>query len=275
MTTTDASPVSGVARGLCAAAVLACAGLVATAGAKNFNEDDVTAAVTALIAERAKDGVLSVRDPKAGTTLALVLDNIRIVRGLPDFGWFPDVVFHDKDDPKKKYTVDFWLKPVGDRLKLMDVRVHKDAKPDGNSFMMITRAPLLWWWLPTLKRASTITGMQAWQVMGWVHEHIVEAQKDGAFPLALQDGKIIPTELVALYQPVGRAKEDGRYFACAELRNIADEGASYAVDFRLDPDARSIEVGTIRQIEDPHADRGKATSESPCRFEGSAFDVVE
>ena len=78
MTATDASPVSGVTRGLCAAAILACAGLVAPAGAKNFNEDDVAAAVTALIAERAKDGVLSVRDPKTGTTLPLVLDNVRI-----------------------------------------------------------------------------------------------------------------------------------------------------------------------------------------------------
>jgi hypothetical protein len=244
-------------------------------GAKPLTEEEVTAAVTKLIADGSKDGAYSVFDPRTGETLSLVFDDIRVVRGLPDFGWFPDVVFHAKDAPKKKYTVDFWLKPDGERLRLMDVRVHKDAKPDGSSWMMITRSPLLWWWLPTLKRASAVTGTQAWQVMGAIHEHIVDAQMDGAYPLALADGKTVPAGLVAIYQPVGRAKEDGRYFACAELRNIANDGASYAVDFKLDPEARSVEVGTVRQIQDPHADRGKSPSESPCRREGITLEVVE
>ena len=157
----------------------------------------------------------------------------------------------------------------------MDARIHKDARPDGTSWMMITRAPLLWWWLPTLKRQSSVAGMQAWQVMGAVHTHIVEAQEDSGYPLAIADGKSVPTALVAIYQPVGRSQEDGRYFACAELRNIADDGASYAVDFTLDPDARSVEVGTVRKIQSPHADRGKSTSESPCRREGVALEVVD
>jgi hypothetical protein len=243
--------------------------------AKPLTEEDVTAAVTKLIAAGSKDGAYPVYDPRTGETLALVLDDIRVVRGLPDFGWFPDVVFHDKTNEKRKFTIDFWLKPDGDALKLMDVRVHKDAKPDGQSWMMITRAPLLWWWLPTLKRASAVEGMQAWQVMGRVHEHIVAAQKEGAYPLATGDGNAIPTELVAIYQPVGRAREGGRYFACAELRKIGEPSAAYAVDFWLDPDARSVTVGTTRSLEHPRAGTGKAASESPCRFEGLAFDVVE
>jgi hypothetical protein len=258
-----------------AAAAVACAGLVAAAVAKPFTEAEVAAAVTRLIAERSHDGAFTLRDPRTGTSLALVFDNIRVVRGLPEFGWFPDVVFHDKDAPKKKYTVDFWLKPDGDELRFMDARVHKDARPDGSSWMMITRAPLLWWWLPTLKRASAVTGTQAWQVMGAIHEHVIAAQENGAYPLALQDGKTIPTELVAIYQPVGRAREDGRYFVCAELRNMGAAPAFYAVDFWLDQDAGSVTVGTARPFENPRADAGKPTSEPRCRLEGLAFDVVE
>jgi hypothetical protein len=254
---------------------MALAGLVVGAEAKTFTEDEVAAAVTRIIAERSRDGVFVLHDARTGQSLALVLDDIRIVRGLQEFGWFPDVVFHDKDDPKKKYTVDFWLKPDGDALRLMDARVHKDAKPDGQSWMMITRAPLLWWWLPTLKRASAFEGTQAWQVMGAVHEHIIAAQKEGAYPLAAGDGKTVPAELVAIYQPVGRARETGRYFACAELRKIGEPSASYAVDFWLDPDARSVTVGTTRSLEHPRAGTGKAAAESPCRFEGLAFDAVE
>jgi hypothetical protein len=264
-------------RKFCGAAVaaVACAGLVNATGAKTLTEPEVAEAVTRMIGERSRDGVFTLHDPTSGQSLALVLDDIRVMRGLPEFGWFPDVVFHDKDAPQKKYTVDFWLLPDGNGLKLMDVRVHKDARPDGSSWMMITRAPLLWWWLPTLKRASAVEGTQAWQVMGRVHAHVVEAQKDGAYPLAVADGKTVPTELIAIYQPVGRAREDGRYFACAELRKMGEPTASYAVDFRLDPNARSVTVGTARLIEIPRAGTGKAASEPPCRFEGLAFDVVE
>lgn len=260
-----------------AAAALAGVWLAAApaSAAEPFTEEQVSAHITDLIAERSKDGVLSVHDAKTGEDLKLVLDRIRIVRGLPEFGWFPDVVFHAEGEPKKQYTVDFWLKPDGENLELMDMRVHKDAKPDGSSWMMITRSPLLWWWLPTLKRASAVKGVQAWQVMGKVHEHIIAAKTDGAYPLNLDDGKTVPSELVAIHQPVGRMREDGRYFACAELRKIGTPSASYAVDFKLDPDANSVTVGTAHPFEIPHADGGKATTESPCRFEASAFDVVE
>lgn len=265
-----------VASGVCGTAlVLASVELSAAAGPRPLTEADVTAAVTRIIEQRSKDGAFALRDPRTGQSLALVLDEVRIVRGLPEFGWFPEAIFRDRDIPKKKYALDFWLKPEGEGLRLMDVRVHKDAKPDGSSFMMITRAPLLWWWLPTLKRQSAVEGVQAWQVMGRIHEHIVGVQKDGAYPLSLADGKTVPTELVAIYQPVGRAKSDGRYFACAELRNKGGADAFYAVDFWLDPDARSVKAGTARPIENPRAESGKPASEPRCRIEDLAFEVVE
>ena len=36
------------------------------------------------------------------------------------YGWFPNVIFHDKDEPKKQYAIDFWFKPEGQDLKLME-----------------------------------------------------------------------------------------------------------------------------------------------------------
>lgn len=256
-------------------AAFVCALPLASVAAKTLTEDDVSVAVSRIIAEGARDGVYTVHDEATGNELQLVFEDIRVVRGLPQFGWFPDIVFHDKDEPRKKYTVDFWLKPDGDALRLMDVRVHKDAKPDGESFMMITRSPLLWWWLPTLKRASAQSGVQAWQVMGAVHEHIIDAQKDGAYPLTLADGKTVPAELVAIHRPVGRAKGEARYFVCAELRNKVGADGSYSVDFEVAPDARSVKAGIARQIEIPRSGNGTAASHPLCRFEGKSFDVVE
>jgi hypothetical protein len=39
------------------------------------------------------------------------------------YGWFANTIFHDKDEPKKQYAFDFWFKPEGQELKLMDIRV--------------------------------------------------------------------------------------------------------------------------------------------------------
>jgi hypothetical protein len=264
---------SALARGG-TAAVLACLCCSALAAAEPFTEEDVSAAVLAFIDERSMDGVLHLHDAATGDDLELVLDDIRVVRGLAEFGWFPDVIFHDHDTPAKKYTVDFWLKPDGDRLEFMDARVHKGPQPDGDAWMMITRQPLLWWWLPTLKRASAFKDVQAWQIMGAIHEHIVRTTKDGAFPLAAAGGKSIPAELVAIYQPVGRKHRGDRYFACALLRNKGNPSAVYAVDFQVAPGAGSVTVGTARLQTIPRADNGKPAAEPDCHFE-QPFDVVE
>jgi hypothetical protein len=141
--------------------------LAASAGAaeRSFSEGDVAAEVKDVVGRRTKDGAFRFTDPATGEQLTLVYDGIRIVRGLPHFGWFPNVNFHDALEPKKKYALDFWLVPDGARLKLVTMRVHKAPQPEGTAWMSITRAPLPWWWLPTIERASAVAGMQAWQVM--------------------------------------------------------------------------------------------------------------
>ncbi len=243
------------------------------ASGKTVTDDDVTAAVLRIVAERSKDGAFSLRDAKTGSTLVLEFDQIRVVRGLTGFGWFPDVIFRDRADPRKKYAVDFWLKPEGDVLRLVDARVHKGPQPDGASFMMITRAPLLWWWLPTLERKSAVSGIEAWQVMGTVHEYIAANLKDGVFAFADADGKTIPLELIQIDQPVGRSKASGAYIACAEFRNLSEPSAHTDIDFSVEQYAGSLRVASAR----PHQAATTSTSNTSqnCRFEGDAFETVD
>ena len=90
---------------------------------KAFTEDDVNAAVKKVVDEKTKDGTFVFHDPKLDADLNLLFDQIKIVRGMEGYGWFANVIFHDKDEPKKQYAIDFWFKPDGDQLKLMDIRV--------------------------------------------------------------------------------------------------------------------------------------------------------
>ena len=92
---------------------------------KEFTEDDVNKRVAEVIAERSKDGAFVFHDPKLDADLNLVFEQIKIVRGMEGYGWFANAIFHDKDVPKKQYVIDFWLKPEGDKLTLMDIRVQK------------------------------------------------------------------------------------------------------------------------------------------------------
>jgi hypothetical protein len=66
--------------------------------------------VKKVIDERTKDGAFVFRDPKLNADLHLIFDQIKNVRGMEGYGWFPNVNFHDKDEPKKKYAIDFWFR---------------------------------------------------------------------------------------------------------------------------------------------------------------------
>ena len=255
------------------AAVAMALSTTAAAGAtKDLTDEEVTAAVKSVIAEGTRDGVFALTDPRTGDQLSLVLDNVRIVRGLPVYGWFPNVAFHDKTTPAKKYTLDFWLMPQGDKLKLMDVRIHKAPKPDGSSWMSVTRAPLAWWWLPTMKRASAVAGLQAWQVMGAIHKHIAEEEQDGIVTLSDPAGASFPAELVDVLQPVGTSKTDARYFACADFRKLGSEPAFYSTVYWLDPKTKLVTAGRVT----PARNGGSSAATEPhCDVGGATFDIVD
>src|SRR5690606_26731030 len=93
----------------------------------DFDDASVTARTEEVIKERSKDGAFVFHDPKLNEDLNLVYEKIRVIRGMKGYGWFANAIFHDKDEPKKHYALDFWFKPQpdSDELQLIDIRVQK------------------------------------------------------------------------------------------------------------------------------------------------------
>jgi len=262
---------------LAVSAMLAAA-TVASAAAKELSEEDVTAALMAHIVAHTRDGAFAFVDPLTGEQPALVFDGVRVVRGLPGYGWFPNVNFHDAKTPAKKYALDFWLLPDDDdgALKPIDVRIHKAPQRDGDGWMSITRRPMAWWWLPTIERASAVAGKPAWHVLGDIHMHIAKMRKGEAVVLPDETGAELSLQLIDVEQPVGRSKTDGRYFACALLRKPGSEPAEfYSAAYWLDDKMKRITAGKAARTEMANTGDRKAASEPRCDVEGAAFDIVD
>jgi len=268
--------VPGLRTVLAISAMLA-AGTVAGAAPKELSEEDVTAALMAHIAAHTRDGAFAFVDPLTGEQLALVFDSVRVVRGLPGYGWFPNVNFHDPKTPAKKYALDFWLLPGDDdgALKPIDARIHKAPQRDGDGWMSISRRPMAWWWLPTIKRASAIAGKPAWHVLGDIHMHVAKMRKGEAVVLPNETGAELPLQLIEVEQPVGRSKSDGRYFACVLLRKFGAEPVFYSAAYWLDDETKRITAGKAARTEMANTGGRKAASEPRCDVEGVDFDIVD
>src|SRR6185437_10069623 len=57
----------------------------ATSGKKDFGEADVNQRVAEVVAERTKDGAFVFHDPKLDADLNLVMENIKVVRGMEGY----------------------------------------------------------------------------------------------------------------------------------------------------------------------------------------------
>ena len=158
-------------------------------------------------------------DPKLDTDLNLVFDKIGIVRGMEGYGWFFNILFHDKDKPKKQYAIDFWFKPDGDKLTLMDLRVQKAPKQEGDEWIMITRLPVAWWWLPVQEHPGDMEVTRAWQVMAAIHSYVTtHKDANGDLDVKDQNGNPVPLQFVEIHQPVRHLKKNGEYFVCTDFR---------------------------------------------------------
>ena len=180
----------------------------------------VKQAVADVIAQRSKDGAFVFHDPKLDADLNLVFEQVKIVRGMQGYGWFANTIFHDKETPKKQYAIDFWFKPDGDKLTLMDIRVQKGPKQEGDGWIMVTRLPVAWWWLPVQEHPGDMEVTRAWQVMGAIHNYIA-TNKDANGDLPVKDdktGETVPLQFVEIHQPVRHLKKDGQYFVCTDFR---------------------------------------------------------
>ena len=138
--------------------------------------------------------------------------------------------------------------------------------------MSVTRAPLAWWWLPTMKRASAVASLQAWQVMGAIHKRIAEEEQDGVVTLSDEAGGTFPAELVDVLQPVGTSKADARYFACVDFRKLGSEPAFYSTVYWLDPKTKLVTAGRVTQA---RIGGSKAATEPRCDIGGIRFDIVD
>jgi hypothetical protein len=244
--------------------------------AKEFSEEDVKKAVGETIAARSKDGAFVFHDPKLDADLNLVFENVKIVRGMEGYGWFANTIFHDKDEPKKQYAIDFWFKPEGDKLNLMDIRVQKGPKQDGDNWIMVTRMPVAWWWLPVSEHPGDAEITRGWQVMSAIHNYIA-THKDEQGNLGVKDektGGTVPLQFVEIHQPVRHLKKNGQYFVCTDFRKPGSKDEYYDIDFWVEQKSGKLEVKDVKMHKVPVQEDGVWTQVPLYTFDGLDFDVT-
>ena len=162
------------------------------------------------------------------------MDEVKLVRGMRGYGWFPNVLFHDVSEPKKKYAIDFWLRPTATSWISSNPRAKGPAR-EGDGYTMITRLPVAWWWLPVSEHPGD-TSRPPLAGMSAVHSEIASKRnEDGVYYLKDEkNGQTIPLEFIEIHQPIRRLKKDGRYFACTDFRKRGTTDEYYDVDFWLD-----------------------------------------
>jgi hypothetical protein len=246
------------------------------ASAKDFDETAVKQEVDKVIAERSKDGAFVFHDPKLDADLNLVFEQIKIVRGMEGYGWFANVIFHDKDEPKKQYAIDFWFKPDGDKLTLMDIRVQKGPKRDGDGWIMVTRLPVAWWWLPVQEHPGDMEVVRAWQVMSAIHNFIATNRNEqGNLPVKDdKTGETVPLEFIEIHQPVRHLKGNGEYFVCTDFRKPGSTDEYYDIDFWVDEKTGKLQVTDVKMHKVPVLEDGIWTQVPRYTFEGMDFDVT-
>jgi hypothetical protein len=244
----------------------------------DFDEGSVTKRTEEVIKERSKNGVFVFHDPKLDADLNLVYEKVKIVRGMKGYGWFADAIFHDKDEPKKQYALDFWFKPQrnGDSLDLIDIRVRKGPKREGDGWIMVTRLPVAWWWLPVQEHPGDMEERRAWQIMSAIHNYIAE-NRDKNGDLMIKDdktGKEVPLEFVEIHQPVRHLKKNGQYFACTDFRKPGSKDEYYDIDFWVDDESGNLKVTDVKIHKVPVQEDGIWVQEPRYTFEGMDFEVT-
>ena len=115
--------------------------------AQEFSSADVKAKTEEIIAAKAKEGggVFKFRDERTGDIVPLEFVRVRFIRGIKGHGYFASVDFQVHGEPGALYDIDFWLKPVEDKLLLQDIKTHRYPKKEGNEWVQVRVDPLPWW----------------------------------------------------------------------------------------------------------------------------------
>ncbi|XSG81643.1 MAG: hypothetical protein ACPW61_11245 [Methyloligella sp. ZOD6] len=248
----------------------------AMVSAKEFTEDDVNQAVEKTLGERSEDGAFQYHDARTNQDLELVYEKTRIVRGMEGYGWFANLIFHDKDNEKKQYALDFWYREDGDKLALKDIRVQKGPKREGDGWIMVTRLPVAWWWLPVSEHPGETEVIRGWHVMSAIHNYIAD-NKDEHGALVIEDektGQSISLEFIEIHQPVRRLKGDGEFFACTDFRKMGTRDAYYDVDFWLDEKSGDLKVTDVKLHKVPVKEDGIWMQEFRYKFDDLEHEDV-
>jgi transcription initiation factor IIE alpha subunit len=244
-------------RALAVAASLALAS-AGTARAEEFTPEQAAEAVRAHVAARVKkDGVFLYKDPRADAVLDLEPDGVRVARQIEPYGFFVCLDLHARGTPAKAYDLDFWLKPAGDRLEIVDARIHKAPPRDGDRWTLVTRTPLLWWWIPATEHPGDFEEKRGWQVESAVHEHIARATKDGVLHVRDEkSGRDLSLEFVEIHKPLRRLEGKG-YFACSDFRERGSGEKFYDLDFWLVEKDGRLDVTEVRIHKEPVEEDGR------------------
>ena len=108
-----------------------------------------------------------------------------MVRGMRGYGWFPNVHLPRRrraEEEVRRSTSG--SSPTATSSKLVDIRVQKGPRREGDGYTMITRLPVAWWWLPVSEHPGDTEIVRHWQVMSAIHGEIAaKRDKDGVYYL--------------------------------------------------------------------------------------------
>ena len=158
------------------------------------------------------------------------------------------------------------------------MRLQKGPKKEGNTWTMVTRMPVAWWWIPASEHPGETEEKRAWEVMSAIHEHIAQEHREHNGIYQLTDDKTgakLALEFVEIHQPVRKLQQDGRYFACTDFRRQGSQDEYYDIDFWLDDKSGKVTVGEVRVHKVPQQEAGTWVQIPRYNFDGLNYEEVK
>jgi YHS domain-containing protein len=209
---------------------------------------------------KANNGVFPMEDAFNGNHLKLAFDGIDFTRTIDGYGFFPDVKFHDTEDARKNYLIDFWVVPVSGQLKVWETRIYKAPLQVDGQWIATAREPIPWWWIPASEHPGHLAAKRGWEVMSAVERNalLVSAKNNGVFKLKDdKTGKELELQFVDTHQPVRQLDADGHYFACTDFRVVGTKDQIYDIDFWVTDKNGVMSVDQVRVHKVPEQKGGQ------------------
>ncbi|QSR85779.1 hypothetical protein MacB4_04030 [Methylacidimicrobium sp. B4] len=244
-----------------------------------FTQKEVETEARRYIDQKSQEhqGVFLFQDPVENQAIPLLFDRIRLVRTIAGYGYFAAVDFREKGfEPPKPYELDFWFKPRGKKLILMDIRIHKVPRKEGSEWVLVSRLPVPWWWLPVSEHPGHTEYKRAWEVKAAIHEYLADKIREGGGVLRIKDektGEEIPLEFVEIHNPVRRIP-DKDYFACTDFREKGEPEKIYDIDFWLAEKDGKLVVDQVKIHKAPEKEDGRWIQVERYSFEADKPVIV-